>query len=291
MENADVIVMRNLRFRGINHFVMIRKNWHTHTKRCGHAVGEDEEYVQAAIQAGVEVLGFSDHIPFEKPAPTLHMSMEEYPGYVASIRRLKEKYRDQITIYTGIEAEYYPEQIDYLRKVRKELDYMILGQHWITLEDENTYEIRTPNALMRYCDRIEQACSENLVDYICHPDVCLWSYPRYDEAVTETARRIADTALKYGVPVELNCGSGVRDYGFHKYEDGERYAYPSKPFFKVFAERHVPVIIGMDIHDPRMFLTDEYLNRALSIVKEFDLNFVQDYDIIASANEKKAKIQ
>ena len=87
------------------------------------------------------------------------------------------------------------------------------------------------------------------------------------------------------------CGSGVRDYGFHKYEDGERYAYPSKPFFKVFAERHVPVIIGMDIHDPRMFLTDEYLNRALSIVQEFDLNFVQDYDIIASANEKKAKIQ
>ena len=35
---------------------------HTHTKRCGHAFGADEEYVQAAIDAGIKVLGFSDHI-------------------------------------------------------------------------------------------------------------------------------------------------------------------------------------------------------------------------------------
>ena len=27
-------------------------NYHTHTKRCQHAGGEDREYVEAAIQAG-----------------------------------------------------------------------------------------------------------------------------------------------------------------------------------------------------------------------------------------------
>ena len=38
-------------------------NYHGHTKRCGHAVGEDEEYVQAAIAAGYSIIGFSDHAP------------------------------------------------------------------------------------------------------------------------------------------------------------------------------------------------------------------------------------
>ena len=43
---------------------MIKTNWHTHTSRCGHAVGTDEEYVQAAIQGGLTTLGFSDHAAY-----------------------------------------------------------------------------------------------------------------------------------------------------------------------------------------------------------------------------------
>ncbi|MFV0479993.1 MAG: PHP domain-containing protein [Anaerorhabdus sp.] len=39
-------------------------NFHTHTYRCKHAIGRDEEYVIEAIKAGVKVLGFSDHMPF-----------------------------------------------------------------------------------------------------------------------------------------------------------------------------------------------------------------------------------
>ena len=38
-------------------------NYHTHTRRCGHAVGEDREYAEAAVQAGLKILGFSDHAP------------------------------------------------------------------------------------------------------------------------------------------------------------------------------------------------------------------------------------
>ena len=32
-------------------------NMHTHTKRCGHAYGDDEQYVLAAIDAGFKQLG------------------------------------------------------------------------------------------------------------------------------------------------------------------------------------------------------------------------------------------
>ena len=42
-------------------------NYHTHTYRCGHAVGEDRQYVETAIERGLKVLGFSDHVPMPFP--------------------------------------------------------------------------------------------------------------------------------------------------------------------------------------------------------------------------------
>lgn len=40
-------------------------NYHSHTKRCGHAEGEDEAYVQEAIKNGYRYMGFSDHAPYK----------------------------------------------------------------------------------------------------------------------------------------------------------------------------------------------------------------------------------
>ena len=58
---------------------MIKTNWHTHTSRCGHAVGTDEEYVQAAIQGGLTTLGFSDHAAYTKSRRTDRMDLEQFP--------------------------------------------------------------------------------------------------------------------------------------------------------------------------------------------------------------------
>jgi histidinol phosphatase-like PHP family hydrolase len=40
--------------------------YHSHTTRCGHAYGSDEDYVEAAITNGFRVIGFSDHIFFQE---------------------------------------------------------------------------------------------------------------------------------------------------------------------------------------------------------------------------------
>ena len=78
-------------------------NYHTHTYRCGHAGGDDEQYVRAAIAAGYQILGFSDHAPYPG---VVHrgdrMNMEELDGYITSINHLKEKYADQIEIKLGL---------------------------------------------------------------------------------------------------------------------------------------------------------------------------------------------
>lgn len=42
----------------------MRTNYHTHTTRCLHATGSDEEFVLSAIKGGYQELGFSDHTPW-----------------------------------------------------------------------------------------------------------------------------------------------------------------------------------------------------------------------------------
>ena len=125
-----------------------------------------------------------------------------------------------------------------------------------------------------------------MCDYIAHPDVFLWNYPRIDESVLNAAEKIADISRYYDIPLELNCGTGVR-IGKKEYLDGERYAYPTREFFEIFAKKKCPIIIGLDIHNPQHFLTEENLNRALSVVEGLPLNFLTDYDLVSKAKERK----
>ena len=76
---------------------MIKRNYHTHTYRCGHAIGTDEEYVKAAIESGIKILGFSDHAPWPNVDNRSHrMSMDMLDDYIESINSLKEKYKEEI---------------------------------------------------------------------------------------------------------------------------------------------------------------------------------------------------
>ena len=266
---------------------MLSTNYHTHTKRCGHASGEDEEYVLNAIQAGITVLGFSDHAPYPEPDSRMRMSMEQLPDYISSIHALKEKYKDVIRIYCGMEVEYYPDQWETLRMLRETMDYCILGQHTDGLHGKKNHQISAPDELKKYVDDIEAACDHHLCDLIAHPDYCMWSWPRIDDHVREAAERIADISLKYDIPVELNCGSGVlRDV--RKYPDGFRYGYPTRVFFEAFARKQCRVVIGLDVHNPDLFLTDAYLNRALSVCYGLDIRFDLNYNPAEAAKKNKA---
>lgn len=113
-------------------------NYHTHTWRCGHAEGGEQDYVQQAVKAGLKTLGFSDHTPYdffdaEPRNRPIRMKPEELPEYAAAIRKLANEYRDQIQILTGVEAEYYPKYFSRLLEMLKEngIQYMILGQHFL----------------------------------------------------------------------------------------------------------------------------------------------------------------
>ena len=266
---------------------MLERNFHTHTARCGHAAGSDEQYVENAIRGGVKILGFSDHAPYHREDPGERMNLSELNGYVQSITALKQKYADQIEIHLGLEVECYKDQWDLLAQYRKDFEYLILGQHELCFQGESSYDIRTPAGLNTYADLIGYACEHGLCDIIAHPDVCMWSYPVIDDTVQAIAERIAALSLHYDIPVELNAGSGVR-VGKRMYQDGLRYPYPVRIFFETFAKKHCKVLIGLDVHDPSLFLTDLYINRCLEVIEGLDVNLLYDYDLIAEAKKRKA---
>ena len=81
-------------------------NYHTHTRRCGHAKGTEEEYVLRAIQGGIRYMGFSDHMPLlcdDGYESRYRVPMAEAKDYIADIIALREKYRDVIDIKVGFE--------------------------------------------------------------------------------------------------------------------------------------------------------------------------------------------
>ena len=86
-------------------------NYHTHTPRCKHASGTEEEYVLCALQAGLQTLGFSDHTPYPFPGgfvSSFRMAVPELEDYAHSVHAMQQAYRNRIDIRLGVEAEYYP---------------------------------------------------------------------------------------------------------------------------------------------------------------------------------------
>lgn len=79
------------------------QNLHTHTLFCD---GKDtpEEMIETAIERGFDSLGFSSHAMTDKHS---RIEMRDVPGYVSTVSALKEKYKDKIKIFLGIELDYY----------------------------------------------------------------------------------------------------------------------------------------------------------------------------------------
>ena len=118
-------------------------NYHTHTTRCGHAEGTEEEYILTALRCGFKVLGFSDHTPWAYATPgfvsRIRMLPSQLDDYVLTLRGLREKYADNLHIRIGLEAEYFPAYLGWLREEMERLDieYLILGCHYDTTDEQD----------------------------------------------------------------------------------------------------------------------------------------------------------
>ena len=92
--------------------------FHVHTNRCGHAFGNDEEYIERAIALGEKRIIFTDHTPFPKDAfPDLRcrMGISVLPEYIETMKRLKKVYEKEIEVVYGLEIEWLNRYKDFMK--------------------------------------------------------------------------------------------------------------------------------------------------------------------------------
>lgn len=252
-------------------------NLHTHTTRCGHAIGEDEEYVLKAIENGYEMIGFSDHAPFlfpnQKKTSSYRIQLDMADDYAQSIRALQKKYKDKIDIKLGYELEWYPElmdtELEYLSQFN--YDYLILGQHFIGNEYEkwskySAMDVEEVVFLDKYISQVLLGARSGYFTYVAHPDVIKFTGDR--NVYLRKMRYMIEQLKKINIPLEFN---------FLGYVDKRH--YPSEDFWKMVAEIGNPVVIGLDAHEPDFYGKPE-VNEMRSYMQSLGLNIIDEIEII-----------
>lgn len=255
---------------------MRKTNYHMHTKRCMHASGSDEEYVRSAIKNRYEEIGFSDHSPWRYHSSfTAHMRMKEtqFEDYYRSISALKEKYKDQISIKIGLECEYFPAYMEWLKDLlhHYQLDYIIFGNHYYKTDEERIYfgtACRDDDMLKRYVDEAIKGMKTGLYSYLCHPDLFMRGRKVFDEVAAAESERLCRAAKELGIPLEYNLAGAA----YNAIMQTTQYPHPS--FWKIAAEVGNQAIIGVDAHEPAAMETDTYRTEGIKLLQELKMEIV-----------------
>lgn len=205
---------------------MAFSDFHTHTV-YSDGKHTPEEMVLAAIEKGMDAIGFSEHswVGFD---PEPNMPIEKISAYQAEIRALQEKYRNQIRILCGIEQDYYTEQ------EAAGFDFIIGSVHYVCNNGIHIAVDDTPEILRRGIDEqfsgdvyaLTDAYWSNVADVVRKTHCNLIGHldlirkfnrdgaffdetnPRYQDAAVHAV----DTLLETGVPFEINTGAISRGY-------------------------------------------------------------------------------
>lgn len=244
-------------------------NYHTHTARCRHAQGTEADYVQEAVRRGLSILGMSDHTPYPFPEGYYtHMRMfpEELSQYCANVEALKQRYRGQIRLHLGLEAEYYPAYFQELLRILRDqpLEYLILGQHWPGSEMGETYSGSPTDSeavICRYYDQCIAALQTGVFTYLAHPDLPPFTGPA--SVFQKHAARLCREAKSCGIPLEINL-LGIRS----------KRHYPNPRFWEMAAQEGCTVILGCDAHRPEDVTDPESEKTALKMVQTLGLKLL-----------------
>lgn len=275
-------------------------NYHSHTYRCGHADFnmEDEDYIKEYIKMGFKKMAFTDHCPQKNEIdkrPGIRMRYDQREEYLKSIRELKEKYANEIEIYSGYEVEYLPGEEDNLLELKQETDKLILGQHFIYDDNKNLkifgVEKFSDDDLTRYVDYINKAMEFNIPNVIAHPDMYMLSRDNFGKVEEKVANMICRSAEKYNIPLEINLCKIFNEVFFEgkKLENSSieeqrkkqiDVKYPCKEFWNIAKNYNIKVLYGIDAHfGGQVLCWNESVQLANEIIGEDtikELSFIEE---------------
>ena len=239
---------------------MILQNLHTHTCYCD---GNDtpEDIIISAIKHELQSVGFSGH-SYMKYSPLFISKGDKTEEYKKEISYLKEKYKDLIEVYLGLEVEMYSEAnmtgYDYLIG---SVHYLKFGNEYVDFDrDEKNVEFiinqyfngNGMNYAKAYYNTLAQLPEYGDFDVVGHFDLITKFCEKrefFDISSKEylhSAIEAAEVLVKKIPMFELNTGAIARGY--------RTTPYPSKDLIKELKRLGFGVVITSDCHNK------EYIN-------------------------------
>jgi histidinol-phosphatase (PHP family) len=244
-------------------------NYHGHCHYCD-GKGAPEEYITAALDFKMPVLGISCHapVPFET---TWTMPEEKLPLYVSEMQSLKNQYAGRIKLLTALEVDYIPGLAGPLhpRILSAGIDYVVgsvhyveafeTGEHW-SIDNNNTefekgvveiFQNDVRRAVKRYFNLQQEMCANETPAFLGHMDKIKMHNlvkPHFNEASTWYLSMVYETlslAVEKEIIVEINT----------KYFDRAGLLFPGKEHFKWMKQNGVRVSINSDAHKAESVLS------------------------------------
>jgi len=273
-------------------------DYHTHNRRCGHALGEIEDYVKFAIEKDLTEIGITDHFPlgaiiddpqFNDIIKRASMEINEFPNYVQEIKRLKEKYKNKIRILISTELNFatpgraLTSQKRILEPYMDQFDYLLGAIHdikWhesevIILDPRESSEAQEKygpeKIIMEYIKKVVKLVDTEYFDVIAHFDnhrvLFRPNTPHYSQNTWQKLLNLLDKIKNRGMAIEINTSGTLKGIGSQ---------FPSDEIVKEIILREIPLLLGSDAHRPEKigYMFEEFIEKA----KKWGLSHICRYE-------------
>ncbi len=261
--------------------ILMLSNYHTHTEFCD-GKGWPEDYIKHACELGFSLLGFSGHapLPFDNDWTTPQTQLKTY---IATIKQLKNKYRDRIDILTGLEIDFIDGEMKPGNDVYQSLglDYTIGSVHIIKDDAKGIYysidnskeEFETllqdvfqnnaQNLVIKYYHSLIDLVKKSTFGFLGHLDLIkkLNKGGVYFDENAKWYKRVVldvlDIIQAKNVPIEVNTGGMSRK--------ATTEVYPAPWILFESKKRDIPVLLNADAHAPEHI--NYYFKESLELLR------------------------
>lgn len=237
-----------------------RADYHVHTYYSDDSECPMEDMINRALQLGLDEIAFTEHVDYGVKTD-LNC---DYATYFEEIKRLQEKYAEQIRIKYGIE---FGVQIQTTEQFQNDyekypFDFVILSNHQINNKEFWNYTYQEGKSQLEYQENYYKAIYEVIRQFksysvLGHLDMIkrydkIGNFP--DEKIMEYVDPILKLVIEDGKGIELNTSS---------FKYGLKDLMPSRRILKRYHELGGTIItIGSDAHNI------EYLADQIDEVKK-----------------------
>ncbi len=246
-------------------------DYHTHTLYSNHGYGHPSDVVAAAVEQGLQSIGFSEHFPlplnFTDPSGgKANMHWDQIDQYVAEVRQAQDEWGHRIKILLGFEVDYLPAVDDSIRTnlAAYPVDYYIGSVHIVDRYRSNQenwlidYKVQdfeegllehggAQAAYTRYYELIRNFAQSYDHQIVGHLDLIKKFnsnnrfFDTYSEHYLSQVEATLDTLKATGKIIEINTAGLFKAVGE---------MYPSDQILQMILHRNIPICLSSDSHRP-----------------------------------------